>query len=457
MKAPDLDTAPAENARDVLSARAAALEIFSEILDRRQTLDSALDSALDNSEALKTLDTRDRAFIRMLVATTLRRLGQIDLLIEKAQERPDSLKLPLVRHILRLGAAQLFFMEVPGHAAVDTAVQLAGHAGLERQKGFINALLRTLAKNGPRWLEGQDAARLNTPDWLLKLWIADYGLNMAARIAAAHMHEAPLDITVKDSAQRGYWSRIFKASELNTGTIRCVSSGKISAYEGFNEGEWWVQDAAAAIPALLFGKISGQDVVDLCAAPGGKTMQLVSMGAQVTALDRSARRLQRLEENLERIGLRERVRAEVADAEVWAPLVPPQRILLDAPCSATGTIRRHPDTPYLKTPRDIERLAALQSRLLDHAAKILAPGGTLVYCTCSLQKDEGERQIERFLKRKPFMQRVPVRAEEIGNYKELIDENGDLRILPCHLSSQGGMDGFFISRMVKHPQMSSRA
>jgi len=434
------------NAQDnAITPRMAALEILSDIIDKHQPLDACL----QNNKTLHTLDTRDRAFARMLISTTLRRLGQIDHLIEKAQERPDALKTPRARNILRLGAAQLFFMDVPDHAAVDTSVQLADKTRIEKQKAFINAVLRKFSRDGRKWVEQQDAPRLNTPDWLLKSWIADYGLGTAAKIAQANMNEAPLDITIKDETRKPYWANTLKASELSTGTLRRVSGGNIIQLEGFSEGEWWVQDAAAALPALLLGQLEGQEVYDLCAAPGGKTMQLAARGANVTAIDRSAARMKRLEENLERVNLHERVTIEIADAAVWTPKAPVQSILLDAPCSATGTIRRHPDAQHLKSPVDIERLSALQERLLDHAGKILEPGGTLIYCTCSMQKAEGEHQIEEFLSRTPDIQRNPVQPNEIGNYEELINENGDLRILPCHLGAQGGLDGFFISRLTK--------
>ncbi|MGB0720454.1 MAG: RsmB/NOP family class I SAM-dependent RNA methyltransferase, partial [Bdellovibrionales bacterium] len=353
------------------------------------------------------------------------------------------------RHILRIGTAQIMFMAVPDHAAVDTCVKLCCEAGLERQKGFVNAVLRTITRSGPVWLSKQDEGRLNTPEWLLKSWIEDYGLGTAAEIAKANLSEAPLDITIKNESDRNHYSSIFKATQLLTGTLRKTTGGRVQDLEGFAEGAWWVQDASAAIPAKLFGDLTGRSVVDLCAAPGGKSVQLAAMGADVIAIDRSVNRLKRLEENAERLGFRDRIDILAEDAAVWKPPAPVPYILLDAPCSATGTVRRHPDAPHLKAPGDIARLCDLQARILANAFDMLMVGGVLVYCTCSLQKDEGERQIMAFLTRTPNAARLPVLAEELNGYDESLTPDGDLRILPFHQAALGGMDGFYIARITK--------
>ncbi|MDH5722183.1 MAG: 16S rRNA (cytosine(967)-C(5))-methyltransferase RsmB [Alphaproteobacteria bacterium] len=442
MNSPQHDAPPEA---DNLHPRKIALQIFTNIIDKQQ----ALDGVFDSSAEFAALSVLDRSFVRMLVTTAIRRLGQIDDLIAFAQDRPDSLKSNIIRNILRLGVTQMFFMDVPDHASVDTSVRLAEQENLERQKGFINAILRKLGREGKARLDKQDAGRLNTPEWLMKLWIEDYGLTTTAEIMNAHLTEAPLDITLKSDADHGWWGNVLKAFTLSTGTLRRITGGNIRDLEGFEKGQWWVQDAAAAIPAQLFGDVYDKPVVDMCAAPGGKTMQLAAMGAHVTAIDRSAKRLKRLEENLQRIGLESRVKIEVADACAWRPKKAVPYILLDAPCSATGTIRRHPDTPYLKSENDITRLVSLQKRLLEHAAGLLEVGGIVIYCTCSLQKIEGEKQIEEFLHNHTNFERMKITAKEIGDYEELINENGDLRILPTHLKSQGGLDGFFISRLRK--------
>ena len=430
---------------DPLTARKIALDMLEQIIDRK----NALDIVLDRTAEFASLPPRDRGFTRMLLTTTLRRLGQIDDLLNFAQDKPESLRTPLIRNILRIGITQLFFMDVPDHAAVDTSVKLVEDADMPRQKDFVNAILRKLTREGADRVKNQDAARLNTPEWLMKYLVEDYGLKTAAEIMQAHMKEPPLDITVKDVADRPYWGNALQAAELSTGTLRRALRGNIRELEGFDQGKWWVQDAAAAIPATLFGDIKDKHVIDTCAAPGGKTLQLASMGATVTAIDRSARRLQRLNENLERMQLQDKVTVDVADATEWRPKEPPQYILIDAPCSATGTIRRHPDTPYLKSPKDVESLMGVQERLLHHAADILAPNGTLIYCTCSLQKSEGEHQIDRFLQKRLDFIRSPIKPDEIGKYNELINTNGDLRILPSHLAGQGGIDGFFIARITR--------
>lgn len=429
---------------EMLAAREAALYLLEAVLGSRQSLSEAL----ERERRFYSLPARDRAFCRMLVSTTLRRLGQIDDLISKAEEKPGQKNI-MLQNILRIGVAQIMFMNVPDHAAVDTSVRLAAAAGMERQKGFVNGLLRTMTRAGKEWLARQDEARINTPAWLLQAWIEDYGLKTAAQIARANLSEAPLDITVKDPASKNYWAANLKASELGTGTLRIVAGGPVQDLAGFDGGGWWVQDASAAIPAKLLGDVKGKTVVDFCAAPGGKTMQLAAMGAHVIALDRSAQRLKRLQENLKRVGLGDKVEVVASDAAAWRPREAPQFILLDAPCTATGTIRRNPDMPHLKTPGDMERLTGLQAEILDHAFDILAPGGVMVYCVCSLQKAEGEAQIQRLLNARPDAMKLAIAAKDIGGIEEPVTEEGDLRILPFHLAASGGMDGFFISRITK--------
>ncbi len=429
-----------------LASRKCALDLLSQIIDRK----NALDVSIDRSSEYVALEKRNRAFVRMLLSTCIRRMGQIDDLINFAQQRPDALKTPIIRNILRLGITQMFFMDVPNHASVDTSVRLAEMMGMDKQKNFVNAILRKLTRDGKGRLDKQDAPRLNTPEWLLKIWIDDYGLSTAANIAKANMQEAALDITVKDKNEISDWCKILDANKLATGSLRRITRGSVRELNGFEDGKWWVQDAAAAIPATLFGDIKDKHVIDMCAAPGGKTMQLASMGADVTAIDRSAKRLKRVEENMLRINITDKVKIETADAAAWKPKDAPKYILLDAPCSATGTIRRHPDNVYLKSEADIKRLCIIQERLLNHAANIIEKNGIIIYCTCSLQKAEGEHQVEKFLKSHPDFSRKIITPQEIGEHKEFIDDNGDIRILPSMLPEQGGIDGFFISRLEKN-------
>lgn len=438
------ETAPSFHG-ETLAARHAALFLLSTVLDRKQPLDQAL----EESRELHALPARDRAFIRMIVATALRRMGQIDDFIRRASERNEPPQPPLLHHLLRIGAAQIAFMDVPDYAAADTSVRLAEEAGLAKQKGFVNAVLRRVAREHRDWAGKQDAPRMNAPEWLMRAWIDDYGLRAAAEIAQANMAEAPLDITIKNPGMGEYWAQTLQASVLPTGTLRRAAGGAVHELPGFDDGMWWVQDAAAALPARLFGNIEGKTVIDLCAAPGGKAAQMAAAGAHIVALDRSAARTKRLADNLRRLRLEKNARIEIADGAEWKPKEKASFVLCDAPCTATGTIRRHPDVAHLKSAQDMTRLAATQARLLDNAAAMLAAGGILVYCTCSLQKDEGERQIASLLARHADLRRMPVTAEEAGNIEGIIDANGDVRILPFHLAASGGMDGFFIGRLRK--------
>lgn len=433
--------------KEMLQARKVALGILQQVFQHRHTLDQALEGSRDFS----ALAQRDRAFVRMLVTTVIRRLGQIDDIIRRSLARPDQpLNPPLLEYVLRLGVAQALFMNVPDHATVNTSVLLVESEGHGRIKGFVNALMRRITSEGKEWTTRQDVARLNTPEWLLKIWINDYGLKNAIDIALANLQEAPLDISLKSPDSAESLAEALEAEILPTGSLRLMGSKMVQDLPGFQDGFWWVQDAAAAIPVKLLGdRVAGQTVVDLCAAPGGKTAQLAALGAHVISVDRSAKRLQRLQDNMKRLRLDDHVRVEVADAAVWKSRDKVPFILLDAPCSATGTVRRNPDVIWMKSPADVNSLVDLQARLLENAIAMLAPGGTLIYCTCSLQKDEGEFQIERILETHPDMSREPVHVHELGGLSEIITPRGDVRILPSHLSSLGGMDGFFVARLRK--------
>jgi 16S rRNA (cytosine967-C5)-methyltransferase len=425
----------------VPSARSVAIDLVGAVLRRKRPLDDAIEDNLD----MAALPTRDRAFARLLVATVLRRLGQIDALIAHCLNTPLPPRAAVVHDMLRLGIAQLLFLRTPAHAAVATTVDLAEARGFISHKGLVNAVLRRLSQEGPGLVELQDAARLNTPDWLWQSWTRAYGEAGCRAIATAHLKEAPLDLTVRSDPQG--WGNLLEANVLATGTLRRVAGGAITALPGYAEGAWWVQDAAAAIPARLMGDISGKRVIDLCAAPGGKTAQLAAAGAIVTAIDRSQRRLDRLISNLHRLDFS--VEAIVADASVWQPRAKSAGILLDAPCTATGAIRRHPDVPHLKSPDDVTRLAVVQERLLAAAAEMVAPGGTLVYCTCSLEPEEGVQQVRRFLERDAPFRRAPVQPSEVGGLEMFLTPDGDLRTLPSHLSEIDGIDGFYAARLIR--------
>lgn len=429
--------------KNELSSRAVALDLLQAVLRKKQPLDETM----ARHEGLAKLEKRDRAFAHALVALTLRRLGQIDDAIKACLDKAQELKAP-VHDILRLGAAQILFLGTPAHAAVDTAVELATAGGNPTVpfKGLINAILRRLTREGAAIVKKQDDARLNTPDWLWQSWRKAYGEDKARAIALANLGEALIDLSVKSSPD--YWAEKLGARKLRTGSLRLDGTTPVHEIEGFKEGAWWVQDAAAALPVLAMGEVKGKRVMDLCAAPGGKAMQLAAQGARVSAVDRSAKRLERMRENLERLNLP--IAIFCADALTCKLAEKAEIVLLDAPCTATGTIRRHPDVLRLKTPEDLARMAALQEKLLDHAvAELLEPGGMLVYAVCSLQPEEAEIQIEKFLARTPGARRAPIRAEEIGGAAELITSAGDIRCLPSHWADIGGMDGFYVARMVK--------
>lgn len=422
--------------------RLVALDILDAVLGRKLLLDEQLDA----ERRLGPMAERDRAFVRLLVATTLRRLGQLDDLIGRCLDKGLPAKAGRVRDVLRLGACQLLFIGTPPHAAIATSVDLVKGSPLAGFAKLVNAVLRRLDREGRAWRDGQDAARLNTPAWLWESWTRAYGADTAAAIAHAHLTEAPLDLTVVSDPPG--WAARLGAELLPTGSLRRPAGGDVTALPGFADGQWWVQDMAAAIPARLLGDVRGKRVADLCAAPGGKALQLAAAGARVTAVDRSARRLGRFRQNLQRLGLA----AEIVEADVagWRPAAPFDAVLLDAPCSATGTLRRHPDGLHLKGPGDVAALADQQAALLRAALDMLVPGGTLVYCVCSLEPEEGPAQVERLLAADPRAARSPIAAAELGGLSELLTPLGEVRTLPCHLADRGGMDAFFVARLIRH-------
>ena len=427
---------------DPLAGRGLAFDWLDQVLVRKRTLDEVIESVPGDAG----LTTRDRAFARLLTMTVLRRLGQIDNLIGRCLEKPLPARARGAEMALRLGVAQALFLDTPPHAAVDTSVRLAVARRGRAYKKLVNAVMRRITRDGAAWRDGQDAARLNTPDWLWESWVATLGEATTRAIAEAHSAEPPLDLTVSGDPEDV--AETLDASVLPTGSLRRAGGGRIADLAGFAAGKWWVQDAAAALPARLLGAGPGDQVIDLCAAPGGKTAQLVALGAAVTAVDRSPARLARLRENLTRLKLS--ATTVEADVSAWQPSQPAKFVLLDAPCTATGTLRRHPDIAYLKNRDDIAGAAAAQQRLLASAADLVAPGGTLIYAVCSLQPEEGRAQIAALLDSGAPFERRPIEAAEVGGMAELIGDRGDLMTLPCHMADLGGMDGFFAARLVRH-------
>jgi len=415
-------------------ARAAAVELLTAALVRKAGLEAALESP-----ALAALTPQDRAFARALAMTTLRRLGLIDrMLAGRLQREPPE----RVRMILRVGVAQLFWLDTPAYAAVDSSVALAG-AGRETRgfKALVNAVLRGLAREGPAAADPADLA----PPWLLARWRAAYGEAGARAIAVAIAAEPATDLTPREAADAPALAAALEAEVLPGGSLRRAARGRVEDWPGFADGRWWVQDAAAAIPARAVAAKPGETVLDLCAAPGGKTLQLAAAGAKVTALDRSAARLKRLSEALARTGLSAEVVA--ADAETWNDGRTFDAVLLDAPCSSTGTFRRNPDVLWTLRPADIAKLAEVQTRLLTAAARRVKPGGRLVYCVCSLEPEEGETQARAFLKLNHEFALAPIAPGEAAAPPASATPDGWLRILPQHL--KGGLDGFFIAKFAR--------
>jgi 16S rRNA (cytosine967-C5)-methyltransferase len=398
-----------------------------------------LDEALARAP-FSRLEPRDRGFARALVMLTLRRLGQIDQALEARLKKPPP---EAVKGILRLGAAQLFFMDAPDFAVVDTSVDLAGARKDGRPfKGLVNAVLRALAREGA---PGLDAERL-APDWLMARWRAAYGRDAASHMAAVIADEPATDLSLRDPADAAGLAEALNGQVLSGGSLRAGLKGDLAEWPGFAEGRWWVQDASAAVPARLLHLKPGQTALDLCAAPGGKTLQLAATGAEVTAVDRSGPRQTRTAQNLQRTGLTAELVA--ADAANWPDGRKFDAVLLDAPCTATGTFRRNPDALWGARPGEIAKLAQVQARLLDSAAGRLKPGGRLVYCVCSLEPEEGEGQIGPFLQRHPGLRLDPISPGEGGAPQGAVTPDGLLRILPFHLD--GGTDGFFAARFRPH-------
>ena len=435
---------PAATVSSGLAPRRAAVAIVTAALHRGAFLEDALEEA---AEAIT--DTRDRAFAHALAATALRRKGQTEKLLAQFMEKPLDRKAEPAGTILLIGATQILFLAIEPHAAISTSVELAARdAKAGKFKQVVNAVLRRVAENRDELLSQLPPALSNLPTWLERKLRADLGPADAAGCAEAHLAQPDLDLTPKDAEA----ARILVDAGgqlLPTGSVRFAAPyPAIPALPGFAEGHWWVQDAAAALPARMLGNVAGLAVLDMCAAPGGKTLQLAAAGANVTALDVSEQRLRRVAGNLARTGLATTCIA--MDALQFEPDQLYDAILLDAPCSATGTIRRHPELPWSRRADDLKTLVGQQRQLLRHAASLLKPGGALVYAVCSLFADEGAKQVQSFLNENRAFTRLPVDPQQLGISAGMVNRHGDLRTLP-HMQLDGiaGMDGFYAARLLK--------
>ncbi len=409
--------------------RTVAFDVLVAVLERRRPLEDALDGA---DPAGSGVSARDRAAAHRLAATVLRRMGTLDAVLEPFLARAPPSR---VRLALLMGTAQLLLLETPPHAAVGTTVSLLRSRGLAPFAGLANAVLRRVAAAGTEALEGLDGPRLDVPAWLWSSWGGS-----ARRIGEALVREAPLDLSLAPGAAAPEGGVV-----LPTGSVRFPAGTSVLGLSGYDDGAFWVQDAAAALPARLLAPQAGERIADLCAAPGGKTAQLAAAGARVVAVERDARRLLRLQRNLARLRLE--VDTVVADAVAWIPPAPFDAVLLDAPCSATGTVRRHPDVLRLKRASDIAALVEGQDRLIAAAARMLRPGGRMVYAVCSLQPEEGALRAEAAVRL--GLRPDPFTAEELAALPEARTEEGWLRTHPGFWPELGGMDGFFAARFVR--------
>jgi 16S rRNA (cytosine967-C5)-methyltransferase len=431
-----------------LAARKAAARLLATVIDARTPLDGLTDHENGHPQ-YKALDLRDRGLVRAILVTALRYRMTISGLLARRLEKPLPPNATALSHILHVAAAQILFLDIPDSAAVDLAVT---HAKSDprtlRFSGLVNGVLRTLARAKEAELPAALAATDEAPKWFSDRLKAAYGADKTRQILAAHRVEAPVDFSVKSDP--GHWADKLGGIVLPTGTVRVEKlTASVTELPGFDDGAWWVQDAAASLPARLFGSVQGLRVADLCAAPGGKTAQLILAGAKVTAVDTSKNRLARLAQNLERLGLT----AEIVQADLtkYEPAELFDAVLLDAPCSSTGTVRRHPDVPWTKTAADVEKLADLQATLLARAVTLVKPGGRIVFSNCSLDPHEGENLYRAFLAGTAGIVDDPLRIGEIAGIDDFLTPQGTLRTTPADLDlgSPGisGLDGFFAARM----------
>lgn len=428
-KGPDLNDPGVE-------ARIAAGVLLNAALEKRGGLDEAL-----KFREVAGLSPADRAFARALAMVALRRLGELDQILDRRLKTAPPLA---VRTLLRIGLAQMLYLDTPDFAAVSTAVKLAERDAKTRPyKALVNAVLRGVGRDGP----GQTSPGRNLPDWIAARWTAAYGEAAFAGLAEATRFEPATDLSARPGVDLAALATEMEGVVLPGGTVRVGRKGDVAGWPGFAAGDWWVQDAAAAIPARVLAPQAGETALDLCAAPGGKTLQLAASGATVTAVDRSATRLKRLSENLARTGLAAKVVA--VPAEDWDDPRTFDAVLLDAPCTATGTYRRNPEVLRATKPADVAKLADVQHRLLDAAAARVKPGGRLVYCVCSLEREEGETQAIAFLRRTPGFRTAPIDPAAVGAPSEALTKEGWLRLLPSLWPDHGGLDGFFVAAFVR--------
>jgi len=429
-----------------LEARRTAARLLGAVIDAHTPLDALTDNEHGHPQYL-ALEPRDRALVRAILASALRHRCTIEKLIGRRLDRPLPPNAHSLSHILHVGAAQILFLDVPDSAAVDLAVtQAKADPRAARFSNLVNAVLRNIARRKHELAKALETTQ-DAPAWFAWRLKEIYGREETDTILKAHRVEAPIDFTVKSDP--ALWAERLGGRVLPNGSVRLDRlSASVPDLPGFSEGAWWVQDAAATLPARLLGDIEGLWVADLCAAPGGKTAQLALEGAKVTAVDLSASRLKRLKSNLDRLSLS----AEIVRADVlkWEPERKFDAVLLDAPCSSTGTVRRHPDVPWTKTPEDVAKLADLQRRLLAHALTLIHPSGMVVFSNCSLDPSEGEELVQELLAKRSDVAVDPILPEELPGAEHFVTAEGFLRTTPALTGAEGqldNIDGFFAARL----------
>jgi len=429
-----------------VTARVAAAQALSHVLGNKDTVDEALTKIYVKHR----LSEDDRRLVHAICGYVFRNLPAIDASLRHVMNRKKDPDPVMLHHLLRVGAAQLLYMEIAPHAAVDTCVSAAGSLGVSRQKGLVNAVLRSVHRQKDALLESQPDALGMLPAWLSERMIQAYGPDKALAVAEASRQEAPLDLGIKDAKASHEMGHLLSGDVLMEGMVRVRQRvGHITSWPGFNEGAWWVQDLAASLPISMLGDIHGKSVIDVCAAPGGKTQQAASRGARVTALDIAPTRMSRVTENLARLKLDQQVQTRVLDARHYKPDVTPDIVVIDAPCSATGTLRRHPELPWIHEQNDVDQLKVVQHELLWHCAGWIESGGILLYCTCSLDPQEGEGQVDSFLNHFKDFNEVTTLPAVVHSFVQRGINNIGWRTNPADFADKGGLDGFFIALLQK--------
>jgi len=429
-----------------VESRVAATHALAQVFERGVTLDEALDRV----GAKYRLSDADRRLVHAICGFTFRNLPAIDTVLRQIMDRKRDPSPKLLHQLLRVGVVQILYMDVAEHAAVHATVSAAGSLHLSRQKGLINAVLRSVQRQRDTLVTTAPDALDTLPEWLRKRWVASYGESQARTLVKAMGQEAPIDLTIKDAHASLEWAQKLGGDVIIPGSVRVRQGvGQIASWPGFTEGAWWVQDAAASLPIKVLGDVAQKSVLDVCAAPGGKTLQLAAAGARVTALDVSGSRMQRVTGNIMRVIGPDAVTTIVSDAHHWRTDDRFDVIVLDAPCSSTGTLRRHPEHPWIHSEISVSKNALTQCDLLRRATELLAHEGKLLYCTCSLEVEEGEDQVEAFLNQYKDFKQITAIADDLKPFVKTGKGGFGFRTFPTILVDQGGMDGFFFAVLQK--------